>query len=279
MHPGFPRKLPSAAMLALLVPGLAVFAQTESTPPPVTIASESQNGEMLPPQPHIQASPVDIGDAYMARRRYQAAIEAYRHVHKPDSETWNKMGVAYQLMFNTEEAEECYKKALRLNSKNAIAWNNLGSLEMEMQDYGGAERAFKKALSHDPNSALFHKNLGTAYLSLRKFKLGWQAYESALKIDPDVFAHQTGVRIENPASLHDRGAMNFYMAKGCTRAGMVKEAVDYLRMAFSEGFTTPKKILADPEFSSLRAYPPFQQLMASQGVNIGPLAANPPVHQ
>jgi hypothetical protein len=59
--------------------------------------------------------------------------------------------------------------------------------------------------------------------------------------------------------------MNFYMAKGCVRAGMNDRAIEYLRMALNEGFTSPKKIIADSEFAALRDVPAFQQLLAAQG--------------
>jgi hypothetical protein len=58
--------------------------------------------------------------------------------------------------------------------------------------------------------------------------------------------------------------MNFYMAKGCVRAGMNDCAIEYLRMALNEGFTSPKKIAADSEFAVLKGLPAFQQLLASQ---------------
>jgi hypothetical protein len=58
--------------------------------------------------------------------------------------------------------------------------------------------------------------------------------------------------------------MNFYMAKGCVRAGMNDCAIEYLRMALNEGFTNPKKIEADTEFAGLKDLPAFQQLLASQ---------------
>jgi hypothetical protein len=71
--------------------------------------------------------------------------------------------------------------------------------------------------------------------------------------------------VENPATVQERGAMNYYMAKGCVRAGQNDRAIEYLRMALNEGFTTPKKIIADAEFAALRSLPAFQQLLASQG--------------
>jgi hypothetical protein len=54
------------------------------------------------------------------------------------------------------------------------------------------------------------------------------------------------------------------MAKGCVRAGMNDRAIEYLRMALNEGFTSPKKIVADSEFAALRGIPAFDQLLAAQ---------------
>jgi hypothetical protein len=58
--------------------------------------------------------------------------------------------------------------------------------------------------------------------------------------------------------------MNYYMAKGCVRAGMNDCAIDYLRMALNEGFTSPKKIEADGEFAGLKSVPAFRELLAEQ---------------
>jgi pentatricopeptide repeat protein len=58
--------------------------------------------------------------------------------------------------------------------------------------------------------------------------------------------------------------MNYYMAKGCVRAGMPDRAIEYLRMALKEGCTSPKKIIADNEFATLHGLPAFEELLASQ---------------
>lgn len=229
--------------------------------------------------PKFQPTREQIGDSLMAHQRYQAAIEAYKQGAPSSTEVWNKMGVAYQLMFNSEEAERCYAMAMKLDPKNAVAVNNMGSIYMSKKDFGKAERTYRRALKLDPKSALVHKNLGTALLAERKYKKGWDSYQSALKIDPAIFDHSSSVRVENPASIQDRGAMNFYMAKSCVKAGMTARAIDYLRMALNEGFTTPKKILADTELAGLRGIPAFEQLMQSQGVYLTPAAASTTVRQ
>jgi hypothetical protein len=37
-----------------------------------------------------------------------------------------------------------------------------------------------------------------------------------------------------------------------------------LRMAINEGFTNPKKIVADTEFATLHGLPAFEELLAAQ---------------
>jgi len=250
-----PRIFGSLTAIALEAALCVAAAQAPTPNPAPTVTS-----------PQFKPSAEQIGDSLMARQHYQAAIDAYKTAPRTSSESWNKMGVAYQLMLNVDDAARCYQNALKLDPKNSVAENNMGSIFMAKKQFGKAEKAYRKALKLDPKSALFHKNLGTALLSERKYKQGWESYQNALKLDPAIFDHSTSVRVENPASIQDRGAMNFYMAKSCVKAGMTSRAVDYLRLALNEGFTTPKKILADAELASLKTVPEFQQLMASQGV-------------
>jgi Tfp pilus assembly protein PilF len=127
-----------------------------------------------------------------------------------------------------------------------------------------AVKMYHKALKIDPKSALVLKNLGTDLLAQHQYKKGWEVYKTALAADPQIFDHNPGPRVENPASVQDRGAMNYYMAKGCVRAGKNDRAIEYLRMALNEGFTNPKKLAADQEFAGLHGVPAFEQLMAEQ---------------
>ena len=256
----------SARLLATMLLAAECFSTTAQIPP--AIPTQAIN------LPQFKPTQKQIGDSLMAHQRYQAAIQAYKEAVPDSAETWNKMGVAFQLMLNTEEAARCYATAMKLDPKNAVAVNNMGSIYMAKKDFGKAEKTYRKALKLDPKSALFHKNLGTALLAERKYKKGWESYQEALSIDPSIFDHSSSVRVENPSSIQDRGAMNFYMAKSCVKAGMTTRAVEFLRLALNEGFTTPKKILADAELASLRSVPAFQQLLASQGVHLTPAAAS-----
>jgi tetratricopeptide (TPR) repeat protein len=197
-------------------------------------------------------------------QRYQEAIEAYRKAPSDSAGVWNKMGIAYQMMFNLYDAERCYRASLKLDPKNPRVLNNLGTVYDSLKEFSEAERMYRKAVKVDPNAALIYKNLGTSLLSQHKYKKGWEVYKTALTIDPHIFQATDSPRVDNPASAEDRGAMNYYMARGCVRAGMNDCAIEYLRMALNEGFTNPKKLEADNEFAGLRGLPAFERLLAAQ---------------
>ena len=274
----FPYKtaLPALAVLGVLsLAGWSQLPEETTSGAGAAMASNSYATAMQNPGGAVarEATPVQStaeseGDGLMMHKQYQAAIEAYLKAPQDNATVLNKMGIAYELIFNNAEAMRCYQTARQLEPKNPSVINNLGSLAMASRRFGDAEKLYRKAEKLDPHSPLFHKNLGTAYISDHKYKKGWEEYRAALEIDPNVFSHATGVRIENPTSASERGAMNYYMARGCMLAGAKQQAIEYLRLALNEGYISTKKILADEDFATLHDMPAFQQLVESQ--NEGP---------
>src|SRR5271157_4232194 len=115
------RWLPAHAVFAALasVSVSVLLAQPSSTPQVPT--SQSQAPATSPATaPTPPPSPEQIGDALMARQRYQAAIEAYKKGPRNSAVLWNKMGIAYQLMLNQDEAMRCYERSLKLDPRNAV---------------------------------------------------------------------------------------------------------------------------------------------------------------
>lgn len=216
------------------------------------------------PKPVSDPTPEQIGDSLEARQRYQAAIAAYVKEPQPTAAIWNKMGIAYQMMFNLRDATRCYQESLRLNGKNPLVLNNLGTVDDSLKEYSTAEHLYHKALKINPDSPLILKNLGTNLLVQHKYGKGWKAYEEAMKLDPTIFEDHASPTVDNPTSIKERGAMNYFMARGCVRMGQTVCALQYLRMAISEGYTTIKKVSGDAEFASLRDNPAFKQWVAEQ---------------
>jgi Tfp pilus assembly protein PilF len=262
------RQLAAIGVLASLALGsFGAFAQS-----PVLSASDDAGQPPAVAENSLPASmgresrltAEDVGDAMMVHQRYQAAIEAYRRASQDSPAVWNKMGIAHQMMFNLQEAARCYQVSMELDPSNAHVLNNLGTVYESQKRYGDAERMYRRAIHLAPGSALVYKNLGTALLVQRNYKKGWEAYETALSLDPQIFLDHTSPKVPDPGSAQDRGAMNYYMARGCVRAGMNDCAIAYLRRALNEGFANEKKIEADSEFAGLRGIPAFEQLLAAQ---------------
>jgi len=208
-------------------------------------------------------SPEELGDLYMARRRYQAALETYPRA--PLSATiWNKIGIAQQQLYLMNDAKKSYETSLKLNPANPDTLNNLGTVYYSMKQYGASEKFYKKALKLKPRSALIYKNLGTSLLAANKYKKGWDCYQTALSIDPEIFEKASLLRIGEPTPPQKRGAMSYYLAKSYVAVGQNDLAVEYLRRAIDDGFTDRKKILADKEFASLHGLNSFEQLLAEQ---------------
>jgi tetratricopeptide (TPR) repeat protein len=254
----------SLAIPALSIPGYLRAQEpaqpNASTPAPAVTTSAGKSATAASKQPTDE----EIGDSLTAHQRYQAAIAAYAKAPEMTADIWNKMGIDYQMMFNSKDATRCYKESLKLDPRNPQVLNNLGTVYASTKDYSTAEHLYRKALKLDPHSALILKNLGTNLLAQHRYEKGWAAYQQALAIDPHIFSDNGSPSVEDPSSVQERGAMNYYMAAGCARAGYADCALQYLRMALDEGFTTRKKVANDSEFASLHDNPAFKQLLEEQ---------------
>ena len=153
--------------------------------------------------PDVRVSqPTDemIGDSLSAHQRYQAALAAYVKIQDPSAAVWNKMGIAYQMMFNLKDASRCYANSLKKDPKNPQVLNNVATVYDSQKDYGTAEHYYRKALRIEPKSALILRNLGSNYMSQRKFSRGAMCFQQAMAIDPSVLTRtrESSSRIRAP---------------------------------------------------------------------------------
>jgi tetratricopeptide (TPR) repeat protein len=255
--------LTCAGMSVLGAACLPARAQAPETPSLQTPAPGAPAATATAPSP-AAVSPVELGDALVFHKRYQAAIAAYQSAPQMTASIWNKMGMAYQMLLNLNDATRCYKQSLKLDQKSPAVYNNLGTAYESQGDLSHAERMYRKAAQINPKFALAYKNLATCLMAQRKYKQGRQADAQALALDPTIFAPGNYPTVDNAASVHDRGAMNYYMAIDCARAGQTACALDHLRMALNQGYTSASKVAADSNFASLAGDPAFQQLLAEQ---------------
>jgi len=244
--------------------GAPNMAQPPTEPPATVSTSPAQAPVVTEVVPAFEPTPEELGDSMAGHQRYQAAIAAYSKEPAPTAGIWNKMGIAYQMMFNLKDATRCYNASLKLEPKNATVLNNLATVYDSLKQYGTAERYYRKALKLEPHSALILRNLGSNQLTQHHYKKGWEAYQSALAIDPKIFQNHAGASVQNPATTQERGAMHYYMAKGCVSTGNPECAIQNLRLAINEGYTNVKKVSTDSSFATLYELPAFQQMIAAQ---------------
>lgn len=256
-------RLDGSVCLLVLAGGVLVSTGFPARARAQVLARTSPQAPPETSQP-AQFTPIEIGDSFAAHHRYEEAIAAYRKSPRMTAQVWNKMGMAYQLMLNTQQAARCYKESLKLNSDDPHVLNNLATLYESSQEYELAVRTYQKALKLDPQFALAYKNLGTDLIAEHKYGPGWNAYQRALALDPKIFVGGDNPMVDSPAPAHERGAMNFYMALACVRSGQAGCALEYLRDSLDEGFADSRKVASDHDFAALSDNPGFQKLLAEQ---------------
>jgi tetratricopeptide (TPR) repeat protein len=252
--------IPIAAWLV----SCAAFAQDtkvslDSQPQPQAPASA------LPRVPVEPITPERRGDILMARKMYREAIEMYSEAPQDSAVVWNKLGIAYHQLMQLDAARKRYERAIHLDPKYPEAINNLGTIFYARKQFGKATRYYKRALKLAPDSASIFSNLGTAYFARKKYKEASEAYETALRLDPEIFEHHStyGVLLQE-RNVEERAKFHYYLAKTYAKAGQNERALQYIRRALEEGFTERRKLMEDPEFTSVRRMPEFQELLARE---------------
>lgn len=233
--------------------------QSDSSPQAVSVAAPSELDLLSMP-------PEELGDLMMIHQRYLAAIDAYQRAPRNSAVVWNKMGMAYQHMYALDIAKRQYEKALQLDPKYAEAINNLGTVYYGQQNYHKAEKYYQKAIHLKPATATFYSNLGTAYFADHNYKRGIKAYRKAFSLDPEVFIGNPLERVAEMAPTDEEIALNYALARMYAQAGMFKNAIHCLRVAFVYGFDDNGKLMKDRAFAALRKTPQFRLFMTEEHI-------------
>jgi len=119
------------------------------------------------------------GDAEGALALYDALAD--RMADSP--KVWNERGVTLHQMGRLDEAEDSYRRALKLDGKYALAWNNVGVLSAHRNNAATAERAFNRALDAKPEFDDARLNLGLLWVKTGRSEAGVELYREMLDAD------------------------------------------------------------------------------------------------
>jgi tetratricopeptide (TPR) repeat protein len=100
------------------------------------------------------------------QRLYDDAVVKFKRVTSMDPGSvrgYDNLGLSYDMMGLTEEAQTAFSKAAALNRKlpTPSPWppHNLGYLQLRRQQFGDAEANLREALKYNPKFALAHYHL------------------------------------------------------------------------------------------------------------------------
>ena len=136
------------------------------------------------------------------------------------------------------------EKALALDPDLPQAHLSLAGVKFDYEwDWQGAEREYKRALELDSNNALAHEAFGEYLLAVGRMEEGLNEKEWAQELDPVGWHVEVGLyearRYDQAISLLTKylesapadGRAHFYLSECYAQKGMYKEAIQHLRMA------------------------------------------------
>ena len=253
-------------MSVIFLPALRNVSQTSLTPNAAlgSLAPDSSASAApeIPGATRLEPAAEQLGNQLMQQHSYQEALEAFQSVPVRSARLWSRMGMAYQLLLDFNDAAHCYKESIKLDPHSARIYNNLATALDQLEDHRQAERLYREAIRLDPHSAVYFKNLGTNLLAQQQFEMGSEAYRQALSLDPHILDFR-----DTPSmalSRRENAVTNYVRARSCAQAGLIDCTVVYLGKALNEGSATPRKIASDSRFQAVLNTPEMQRLLTEQ---------------
>ena len=206
-----------------------------------------QAGEYLDQFPfhyaYLGLSFENLGDKAQAEATFRQAIGKDPNL---DDYFYNRLGILCYQQGRDEEAETCYREAIRLNPL-AVYHENLGLALEKLEKEEDAEAAYSKCLELEPQNGVYYNRMGIFYYSRGHFEQAISWYQKAIERDPanPVFRNNLALALEASQQLPEAEQaylaaierdpanaeyLNFYGAM-LFRSGRFPEARDYFERA------------------------------------------------
>jgi Flp pilus assembly protein TadD len=215
----------------------------------------------LPDPATASAQTLEIqADILRARRFPEDALDYYRYAlarggNQP--ELLNKIGLTQLEMRNMQLARSYFQRVIKLRKKDANAWNNLGAVEYIDGFSANAVSDYKKAVKLDRRDAVYHANLATAYFEQKEYKGARKEIATAIKLDAHIFEHplSNGGVAAHVLSAQERARFCFEMAKLYAQSGLEEEMLRSLALASEAGIDVQREMRGDPMLAKFEMDP------------------------
>lgn len=95
-------------------------------------------------------------------------LEVYLDTNPNDDMAWTILGYVRRDLYELEDAEGAFNRALELNGRSAEAWNGLGLVVEDMGDGERALASYEKAVEIEPDYVAAHVNL--SFQALKQYQ-------------------------------------------------------------------------------------------------------------
>ena len=129
------------------------------------------------------AARTNLGNAYLRLGKIDLAEQALR-ANPEDPDAANLLGLVAIVRRDYSAAEQCFRKALELQTDHAEAHHNLANLLTARRDYPQAAYHFQQALAADPAYAEAHYRYGLLLLATGAIDRAQREIETAVRLKP-----------------------------------------------------------------------------------------------
>ncbi|MEG4455093.1 tetratricopeptide repeat protein [Microcoleus sp. N9_A1] len=156
---------------------------------------------------------IQRAESYCAQKQFDLAIaECKRTIGiKPDALAAYKLwGKILQVQGNIEEAIECYKKAVQINSNEADIYVNLGTLYAMEKQLLPAIACYQRAIAIQPNLAPAYRNLARVWRQQGKQEEANECWYEAYSLEPEKVSPDQHFKLGN--LLFKQGQITYAIA-------------------------------------------------------------------
>lgn len=158
---------------------------------------------VLPEDRTRARSQLDAGKELFRNDQDAEAVLAFQEAVRLDpdlAEAHFRLGLGYESLGKSEEAEAQYKKAIAAykkhfedNPDDAEAHYQLGQTFANLGQYSDAIREYREATKLKEDDADIYYDLGVAHTKLAQYDAAAAAFKKSLEIDPDFYRAQDGL--------------------------------------------------------------------------------------
>ncbi|MFD2207460.1 tetratricopeptide repeat protein [Kiloniella antarctica] len=211
----------------------------------------------------------DFGNRELAIKYYTNALDEGDLSAKHQAYVYNNMGILYQELGNTEDAESHFKNSVQLLPTYSDAYFNLSSLHSSQQRYEDALGLLNAALIELPEDAELILQRGIIYRELNEIEAALQDVSQAVLINPSLGAkliNQDNVYIDNyieTATIDN--FISILSEEPASLDGYLHRAKSYLSAGFFDQALIDAEYVIELEPKSFKAYEAKAIILYSQG--------------